>query len=94
MAKKKSSKKRRSKPKASVDIKIDDVGSLVEKAKCHSVTKSCSTSGGCAYFLGFLGAAIYYISTATGFWVGVLGILKALVWPAFLVFEIMKFLGM
>ncbi|MEK6927068.1 MAG: hypothetical protein AABX11_01410 [Nanoarchaeota archaeon] len=46
-----------------------------------------------AYGLGFLGAAIYYISTATGFWAGVLGILKALVWPAFLVFEALKFLA-
>jgi len=49
--------------------------------------------GGCGYFLGFLGALIYYLSTATGFWNGVLGILKALVWPAFLVFEVLKFLG-
>jgi hypothetical protein len=39
------------------------------------------------YFLGFVGAAIYYISTATGFWLGALGLLKALVWPAFLVYE-------
>jgi hypothetical protein len=46
------------------------------------------------YFLGFIGAAVYYISTATGFWNGVLGVLKALVWPAFLVYELMKFLGM
>ena len=50
-------------------------------------------SGGCSYFLGFLGAAIYYISTANGFWMGVLGVLKALIWPAFLVFELLKFLG-
>jgi hypothetical protein len=52
---------------------------------------SCSHGG--LYGLGFIGAAIYYISTATGFWVGVLGVLKALVWPAFLVFELLKFLG-
>ena len=50
-------------------------------------------SGGAVYGLGFLGAAIYYISQATGFWMGVLGILKAIVWPAFLVFEVLKFLG-
>jgi len=31
------------------------------------------------YGLGLIGAAIYYISTATGFWVGVLGFLKAIV---------------
>jgi len=49
--------------------------------------------GGCAYGLGVLGAAIYYISTATGFWMGVLGFLKAIVWPAFLVFEVLKFVG-
>ncbi|MBU2576306.1 MAG: hypothetical protein KKF50_01150 [Nanoarchaeota archaeon] len=58
---------------------------------------SCGTGrgacGGCAYFLGFLGAAIYYISTATGFWNGVLGLLKAIVWPAMLVFELLSFIG-
>lgn len=48
---------------------------------------------GCGYFLGFIGAAVYYISTATGFWNGVLGLLKALVWPAFLVFELLKYLA-
>jgi hypothetical protein len=54
---------------------------------------SCSSSGGCFYFLGFIGAAVYYIQQATGFWVGVLGLLKALVWPAFLVYESLKYLG-
>ena len=53
----------------------------------------CSHGGGAAYGLGFVGAAIYYVSNATGFWMGVLGILKALVWPAFLVYELLKFLG-
>ena len=51
-------------------------------------------SGGAVYGLGFIGAAIYYISQATTFWMGVLGLLKALVWPAFLVFELLKYLGM
>jgi hypothetical protein len=37
--------------------------------------------------MGFIGAAIYYISTATDFWIGVVGVLKAIVWPAFLVYE-------
>jgi len=43
--------------------------------------------------LGFIGAAIYFISHATGFWMGVLGFFKAMVWPAFLVFEAFKFLA-
>lgn len=41
--------------------------------------------------LGFLGAAIYYISTATSFWNGVLGVLKAIIWPLFLILEALKF---
>ena len=51
-------------------------------------------SSGAIYGLGFIGAVIYFVSQATGFWMGVLGILKALVWPAFLVYESLKFLGM
>ena len=47
--------------------------------------KKRSTSG--FYFLGFIGAAIYFVSSANGFWDGVLGFLKAIVWPAFLVYE-------
>jgi hypothetical protein len=53
----------------------------------------CGPASGGVYGLGFLGAVIYYISTAGSFWVGVLGILKALVWPAFLIYEMLKFLG-
>ena len=45
--------------------------------------------GGGVYGLGFLGAAIYYIQQATGFWNGVLGILKAAVWPAFVVYKLL-----
>lgn len=46
------------------------------------------------YFLGFLGSAIYFMSHANGFWDGVLGFLKAIIWPVFLVYEAFaKFLG-
>jgi len=51
-------------------------------------------SGHAVYGLGFIGAAVYYISTATGFWMGVLGFLKAIVWPAFLVYGLLKSLGL
>lgn len=44
------------------------------------------------YGLGFIGAAVYFISHASTFWLGVLGFLKAIVWPAFLVYEAFKFL--
>jgi hypothetical protein len=44
------------------------------------------------YGLGFIGAAIYFISNATTFWLGVLGFLKAIVWPVFLVYYTFQFL--
>lgn len=57
--------------------------------------KKCThdSGSGAIYGLGFLGSAVYYISTAAGFWAGVGGFLKALVWPAFLVYELLKYLG-
>ena len=53
-----------------------------------------SGGGGAVYGLGMIGAVVYYVATASGFWVGVLGVLKAIVWPAFLVYELMKMLHM
>ena len=60
--------------------------------KCGDM-KDAHGCGGCFYFLGVLGSAIYYISTAATFGAGVVGVLKSLVWPAFLVFELLKFIG-
>ena len=55
--------------------------------------QNCSASGA-VYSLGFIGAAVYYISHAASFLGGVLGLIKAIVWPAFLVYDIMKYLSM
>jgi hypothetical protein len=49
-----------------------------------------SNSSNAIYGLGFIGAAVYFISQANSFWIGVLGFLKALIWPAFLVYEALK----
>ena len=77
-----------------VSAKSRSIEKNLEKkfSSCKLPKNACNCGGG-GYCLGVLGAAIYYITTATSFWVGVLGILKALVWPAFLVFEVLKFLG-
>ena len=48
--------------------------------------RDCGRGEGAVYGLGFIGAAVYYIATAGSFWAGVLGILKAIVWPAILVY--------
>lgn len=54
---------------------------------------STNAQNNAIYGLGFIGAVIYYISTATSFWMGVLGFFKALFWPGFLVYEALTYLG-
>jgi len=60
--------------------------------KKNSRHDTCEAAG-FVYVLGVVGAAVYYISHAAGFWVGVVGFLKAIVWPAFLVYGLLSFLG-
>ena len=68
-----------------------------DKTKGKDKDKDCAKCHGhhghkCVFYgMGVIGAAVFYISTATGFWMGVLGVLKALVWPAMLVFHLLKF---
>ena len=50
-------------------------------------------SGG-VYGLAFIGAAVYYIQHSATFWAGVLGVLKALIWPALVVYKLLEFLKM
>lgn len=59
------------------------------------ITKNYNKDGGgMVWFLGFVGAAVYYIQRAEGFREGFIGFLKALVWPAFLVHRVFELLGM
>jgi hypothetical protein len=44
---------------------------------------------GGAYFLGMVGAAVYYLHTSYGFGASIVALLKALVWPAFLVYHLL-----
>jgi hypothetical protein len=46
--------------------------------------------GGFIWILGVIGAAVYYIQQADTFGQGVVGLLKALVWPAFLVYKLLQ----
>ena len=46
------------------------------------------------YGLGLIGAWVHYLVHAETFWMGVLGILKGIVWPAMLIYELMNYLNM
>lgn len=64
-----------------------------KECNCAKHWSGKGVSGG-VYCLGFIGAIVYYLQYADTFWIGVLGVLKAIVWPAMLVYEALKFLGM
>ena len=46
------------------------------------------------YGLAFLGGLVYYIQHATTFLAGVLGVLKAIFWPAVLMYKVLELLKM
>lgn len=46
------------------------------------------------YGLGLLGAWFYYLTHSTTFWLGMVAIFKGIFWPAFLVYEVLKYLNM
>ena len=61
-----------------------------KRSKKQRVSNNGGT--GSVYFLGMVGAAVYYIQIADGFWEVIVALLKSLVWPAFLVYELLKFI--
>jgi hypothetical protein len=67
-----------------------------EWSKCCGDKKNYSSgaSGGAVYGFGLIGALVYFIGNASTFGEGIMGILKSLVWPALLVFQALKLLGL
>lgn len=74
----------------------EDINQAAEKREKNVVVKHGGSAGaGMVYILGLIGAAVYYIGQAGGD-VGqiVIGMLKALIWPALLVYKALEFLQM
>ena len=53
---------------------------------------AAGAGGGAVYVLGFIGALVYFIQSATSFWDGAYGVFQAIVWPAYFVYEVFHFL--
>jgi len=63
---------------------------MVKKWKKENMSMKGGSPAGPGYMLGMIGAAVYYLHTSEGFWSSVAGLLKALVWPAFLVYHLLS----
>lgn len=49
-----------------------------------------SGGGGMLYFVGLIGAVVYWMQAAVGFGAVITGFLKALVWPAYVVYQLLE----
>jgi len=56
--------------------------------------KSTSAGGGAVYGLGLIGALVFYLQQATTLSQGLLGVVKAILWPGFLIYKVFQLLGM
>ncbi len=64
--------------------------SWFKRGKENKIRCNCGSGTACGggfYFFGFLGSLIFYLQQSTTFWQGVVSFLKAIVWPAFLVYK-------
>jgi len=68
----------------------EDQGSLVEEGGEDQRRSPPVAQGGAVYGLGLIGALVWFWKQADGPGEHVLGVLKAMVWPAFLVYEAFK----
>ena len=60
-----------------------------------SIKKRAARHGGMGglWFLGFIGALVYFLHYHSGtFWLVLLAIFKASFWPAYLIFYILRFM--
>lgn len=65
-----------------------------KKEKCCGKGGHNHAGSGAVYGLGLIGALVYYLQHVTTFEAGVMGVLKALVWPALLIYKVFGLLGM
>ena len=49
-----------------------------------------AAGGGAVYGIGMIGALVYFLQTAVSGWDYVLALPKAIVWPALLVYKLLK----
>lgn len=48
--------------------------------------------GGFMFFVAYIGAAVYFVNQASGFWEVIGALFKAIVWPGFLVYHVLQML--
>lgn len=84
-------KKKSNDPDIEIKANIGDPEKWKEWSKNWD-KKSSSTHGtaGALYFVGFIGSMVYWMQAVTDFGSVITGILKSMVWPAYIVYKLLE----
>lgn len=76
-----------------LEIKASMTGVEDWKDWCKGKGKNVNSSHGTSsalYFVGFVGSVVYWMQAAIGFGAVITGFLKAMVWPAYIVYKLLE----
>lgn len=62
----------------------------INNKKCKCKNNNMCGSSSAVYGLGLIGALVYFIQHADTFKMGVIGVLKAIVWPALIIHKVLE----
>lgn len=65
-------------------------GTFEQWGKKSKYASKSSGGGSALYCVGFFGAGLYYLQLASGFGAVITGLLKALIWPAIVVYKLLE----
>lgn len=68
-------------------------GRAIKAMKKYHGSGGDSGPVGFVLFIAWIGALVYFVQQTSGFWNIILAILKSFVWPAFVLYEVLKNLG-
>ncbi len=67
---------------------------MAKNYSSHAQKNGAAAAGGGMWFLGFIGALIYYMQHAHSFWQVLYGIFQAFFWPAYVVYGLLRLINL
>lgn len=78
-------------PEVVINAKFSGTENWQEWSKAQNKKNYASHgTSGSLYFVGFVGSLIYWWQAATNFGAGITGLLKSMVWPAYVVYKLLE----
>lgn len=77
-------------PELQINARVTNPDKLKEWGKHKKMGGGKSGGGGIIFCIGLVGSLVYWMQAAIGFGAVVTGILKSLVWPAYIVYKLLE----